>query len=130
MIDKNLLQFHPPSLKIESIISRTELLDRIKEDYNRGNYETSVTKAFKYLEENYILSNFETKSTFSVKENIYKDVYHDKSSAELKTLHIKMLGAMYWIKNLTESQNESSEATARVLAYVDLQLKLLDKQKN
>ncbi len=130
MADKKLLQFQSQPQKIDSIISRTDLLEKIREDYNLGNYETTITKAFKYLEESYISSSFELKDVITLSENFDEDLLDMKTSSEIKAIRVKKLGAMYWIKNMMDAQNSTKEATAQVLAYVDLQLKLLDQQKN
>ena len=130
MAEKKLLQYQPSTNKIESIISRTDLLEKIREDYNLGDYETTITKAFKYLEESYISSNFELKDTITLPENFDEDLLDVTTSSEIKAIRVKMLGAVHWIKNMMDVSNGSKEATAQVLAYVDLQLKLLDQQKN
>ncbi len=127
---KNLLEFQTKPQKLDSVISRADLLEKIKEDYNLGEYETSITKAFKYLEESYISLNFQTKNAISISNNFSTKLLDDKAFTELKSLHIKMLGAMHWIKNLTDAANESREAAAQILSYVDLQLKLLNEKEN
>ncbi len=130
MAENKLLQFQSNPSKIDTILSRTDLLEKIRDDYNIGNYETSITKAFKYLEESYISSNFNIKETVTLSDNFDEDLLDVKTSSEIKAIRVKMLGAMHWIKNMTEASNGSREAAAQVLAYVDLQLKLLDQQKN
>ena len=130
MAENKLLQFQSRSSKIDAIISRTDLLEKIREDYNLGNYETSITKAFKYLEESYISSNFDIKDTVTLSDNFDEDLLDIKTSSEIKAIRVKMLGAMHWINNMADASNGSREATAQVLAYVDLQLKLLDRLKN
>ncbi len=130
MPEKEFLQFQSHSQKIDSIISRTDLLEKIREDYNLGNYETTITKAFKYLEESYISTNFQLKDAITLSENFDEDLLDVKTSSEIKSIRVKMLGAVHWIKNMMDEYNGSREATAQVLAYVDLQLKLLNWQKN
>ena len=130
MEDKKLFRFQSHSPKIDSLISSTNLLEKIREDYNQGNYETTITKAFKYLEESYISSSFELKDVITLSENYDEKLLDVKTSSEVKAIRVKMLGAVHWIKNMMDAQNGTREATAQVLAYVDLQLKLLDQQRN
>lgn len=102
--------------RIEEVISNEMLRKVISSDYNLGNYETSITKAFEFLEES-IISNSPLKDPNE--ENL--DI---KTSEELKAVKFKLKGAMNWFRE-PESQNTSHNAAVQILSYVDLQLIML-----
>ncbi len=130
MPNNNFLQSSRQAQKIDNIISRPDLLEKIREDFNLGNYETTVSKAFKFLERSYISSALKSNEIFDSSNKEYLNLLDEKQTSELKTLNLKMLGAMYWIRNFNSAKDDSQYAAQHVLAYVDLQLKLINQQKN
>ena len=110
---------------MQDLISNETLLQAVKEDYLTGNYETSITKAFKYLEET-ILSGSSLKDP-------KPDDLDLRTAEELKAARFKMKGAMHWFKEPGNHhlQNYNPEDTAaKILAYVDLQINMLSVKEN
>ena len=107
--------------KIEEIISDELLRQRVAADYNLGNYESSISKAFEFLEESIISS--------SPLKNPDKNNLDLKTSEELRAVKFKLKGAMNWFKE-PDGQTNSHAAALQIITYVDLQLSMLKQNKN
>ena len=121
--------------RIEEIITRYDLRERVLEDYYEGNYEGAIMKAFDLIEEK-IKDKLKTPEGASVdgeKQEVFLNLpkpSNESIDTELKILRIKMFGAVMWFrdkKREVTSGVTDAEVAAQILGYANMHLKLIDE---
>jgi hypothetical protein len=121
--------------RIEEIITRYDLRERVLEDYYEGNYEGAIMKAFELIEEK-IKDKLKTTEGASVegeKQELFLNLpkpSNESIDTELKILRIKMFGAVMWFrdkKREVTSGVTDAEVAAQILGYANMHLKLIDE---
>lgn len=129
-----------PSIDIDQLLTRDDLRGKVRDDFNSGDYETAVFKAFRFLEETVRAKASEPPSSLGV---ALMSAAFSPSTGKLKHpgaavpqeqdgLHQLMRGAIAWFKNpsshRTVSRDDPQEA-AQVLAFANLLFDLVDQCK-
>ncbi len=120
--------------RIEEIITRYDLRDRVIEDYYEGNYESAILKAFDLIEQK-IKEKLKTPegTSASEKQELFLNLPKPSNEAidtELKILRIKMFGAVMWFRDKKREQTSGvtdGEVAAQILGYANMHLKLIDE---
>lgn len=127
-----------PSFEVYHYITRWDLRSEVMQDYLSGNYELSIEKAFKLLEER-VKENTIKKPLGLDSENVSNYYIADDGAVrycnfntqdELDSLNRIMKGTMLWFKdpstdNVITSNN--AEAAAQILVFANMHLNLIDK---
>jgi hypothetical protein len=113
---------------LDNLLKRDDLKEMVKKDFANGDYESSITKAFTYLERSIIYSGQKPGGNPDI--NFIAD---DKTNEELRAVKFKLKGAMNWFREPGAngySPVGRAEAAAQILAYIDLQLTMMEKLNN
>jgi hypothetical protein len=118
--------------RIEEVVTRFDLRERVLEDYYEGNYEGAIMKAFDLIEEK-IKEKLRTTEGTGASEEIFLNMpkpSNEQIDTELKILRIKMFGAVMWFRDkkrdITSGVNDA-EVAAQILGYANMHLKLIDE---
>ena len=122
---------------IEDILSRPDLLDRVRGDYYGGDYDSAIFKAFKMLEESVRAKSGERPDIIGV--NLMSAAFRAggrlnhpdvQVDPEREALHQLMRGAIGWFKNpgshRTVGYDDASHA-ARILAFANIIIDMVDQ---
>lgn len=127
-VENNYTKLASSTSDLDDLLKREDLRDKVKNDFLSGDYETSISKAFTYLEESIIYSGQKPNGKREI--NYIPD---DKTNEELRAVKFKLKGAMNWFREPGAngySPLGRAEAAAHILAYVDLQLTMMEKLNN
>jgi uncharacterized protein (TIGR02391 family) len=126
------------SLNIDEVVSRDELRSLVRDDYNAGDYETAIFKAFRHLEESVRKKTNQPPQVIGV--NLMTVAFranggllkHPEAQvdAEAEALHQLMRGAIGWFKNPSSHRTvgyDDEHQAAHVLGFANLLLDLLDE---
>lgn len=140
VVAESLDKMQLPSLNIDQLISRDDLRSLVRDDYNSGDYETAIFKAFRHLEESVRKKAGQPASAigmalmstvFKVSGGILK---HPEAAvdSEGEAIHLLMRGAIGWFKNPSSHRTvgyDDSHQASHVLGFANLLLDLLDECK-
>jgi uncharacterized protein (TIGR02391 family) len=134
----NLADMKLPSVDIEKVLSREDLLDRVRGDYYSGEYETAIIKAFKQVEEAVrakakqppgVTGHDLMVAAFAPGRRVLKSP-EAKTASEEQALFLLFDGANGWFRNppahRTVGYQDPYEA-AQILALANLLLDMVDK---
>jgi uncharacterized protein (TIGR02391 family) len=129
-----------PSINIEELLSRDDLLNKVRDDYISTDFESAVFKAFKLVEE--AVRRRSGQPTSLVGVNLMTAalkpgggvLHHPEAQveAEKEGLHQLFRGAIGWFKNPSSHRTvgySDPQHAAHVLAFANLLLDLLDQCK-
>ena len=127
-----------PFLNIDQMLSRDDLRSKVRDDFNSGDYEIAIFKAFRHLEESVrdraaqpassLGVNLMT-AAFKVSGGLLK---HPEAAVdpEAEALHQLMRGSIGWFKNPSSHRTvgySDEHRAAHVLGFANLLLDLLDE---
>lgn len=127
-----------PSIEIDNLLTRDDLRLRVRDDYQLGNYDTAIFKAFRLVEEKVrtkaglpasSIGADMMSSAFKPKGGILK---HPAAATEgeLEGFHVLMRGAIMWFKNPSSHRTvaySSPETVAQALGFANMLLDLIDE---
>jgi uncharacterized protein (TIGR02391 family) len=123
--------------RLDQVLTRSDLLALVREDFQAGKYETAVFNAFRSLEEAVrakakqpasIIGMALMSAAFSPKGGVLKHP-GAKVDAEADSLHQLMRGGIGWYKNPSSHRTvnySDPQHAVQVLAFANLLLNLLD----
>jgi uncharacterized protein (TIGR02391 family) len=129
-----------PSVNIEEVISRDDLLDLVRDDFINGQFEFAIMKAFKQVEVAVRAKAKQSASmvgqdlmaaAFSVGKGVLKHPDAQTTSEE-QALFFLFAGSNGWFRNPTHHRNcqyDSPHEAAQILALANLLLDMVDKCK-
>lgn len=131
-----------PSVDIDKLLTNDNLRERVRDDYISEDYETTVFKAFKLLEEK--VRSISGQEPEVIGASLMSRVFNPtnclishpdvETAAEKEGLHHLMRGAIMWFKNPTSHRTvgyHDPESVAHVLSFANLLLDLVDQcQRN
>lgn len=136
--EKDLADITFPSVDIEQVLSRDDLLDGVRDDYLNGKYDAAIRTAFLQLEEAVrakanqapaVVGHDLMVAAFGQNKGVLKHP-DAKTSGEEQALFFLFAGANGWFRNPTAHRtvgyNDPDEA-AQILALVNLLLNMVDK---
>jgi uncharacterized protein (TIGR02391 family) len=138
VVQQDLAEMRLPSIDIDQLLSRDDLRGLVRDDFNSGDYETAVFKAFRHLEESARAKAKEPASSLGV---TLMSAAFSPANGKLKHpgalvpqeqdgLHQLMRGAIGWFKNPSSHRTvprDDSQKAAHVLAFANMLLDLLDE---
>lgn len=137
-VEEKLACMQLPSKEIYQYVTRLDLREEVLNAYLDGDYEDSIYKAFKLLEErvkeNTIikpssLNNEEVSNYYISKDGNLKfsNFQHDEELASLRRI---MKGTMLWFKDPISNNTmgfNNAEAAAQILVFANMHLNLIDQ---
>ncbi|WP_439622328.1 TIGR02391 family protein [Gemmata sp.] len=140
VVERDLADMRLPSIDLDQLLSRDDLRGLTRDDFNSGDYETAVFKAFRHLEE-YV--RFKAKEPASSLGVALMSAAFSQSNGKLKHpaaavsteqegLHQLMRGAIAWFKNPSSHRTvrrDDAQQAAHVLAFANMLLDLVDECK-
>jgi uncharacterized protein (TIGR02391 family) len=138
VVQDDLANMELASIDIDQFLSRDDLRSRVRDDFNSGDYETAVFKAFRHLEESVRAKAGEPASSVGVS---LMSAAFSPATGKLKHpgaavtqeqdgLHQLMRGAVAWFKNPSSHRTvvrDDAQEAAHVLAFANLLLDLVDQ---
>jgi len=127
-----------PSVDIEKVLSRADLLNRVRGDYLNGEYDSAIMKAFKQVEEAVrakakqppgMVGHNLMAAALAPNGGVLKHP-EAKTPDEEKALFLLFAGANGWFRNPTAHRTvgyQDAHETAQILALANLLLDMLDK---
>lgn len=136
--EDRLLDLKLPSQEIEQYLTRQDLREFVLNDYLSGDYETTIYKAFRFLEERVMQMSFNppkgidptliSKSYISAEGELkYSSI---QTEEELRSLERMMRGTMLWFRDPANKSSvgvNNPDAAAQVLVFANLHLSIIDK---
>lgn len=138
VVEQDLDDMQLPSISIDNILTRTDLLEKVRDEYLTRDYETAIFKAFKLIEERVRAVSGQTPSVIgaALMSTAFNPTTGQLSHPDAQTdgervgFHHLMRGAIMWFKNpgshRTVGYNDPVEA-AQVLAFANLLLDMVDQ---
>lgn len=136
-VDQDLEHMHLPAVDIDTLLSRPDLLSRVRDDYLMSDYEGAIFKAFRLLEER--VRQRAMRPAASVGAALMTEAFRPGTGAlqhpgaatdgEAEGLHHLMRGAIMWFKNPVSHrtvEHDDAAAAAQVLAFANVLLDLVD----
>ncbi len=127
-----------PSVDIENVLSRADLLNRVRNDFLDGDYDSAIFKAFKQVEEAVrakakqapgVVGHNLMAAAFAPNGGVLKSP-EAKTLDEEKALFFLFAGASGWFRNPTAHRTvgyQDPHDAAQILALANLLLDMLDK---
>lgn len=138
VVTESLEKMRLPAIDIGQILSRDDLRALVRDDFNAGEYETAVFKAFRYLEESVRAKAAQPPAAIGV--NLMTAAFRPNGGvlkhpgaqvdSEAEALHHLMRGAIGWFKNPSSHRTVGYgdvRQAAQILAFANLLLELLDQ---
>lgn len=140
LVKRSIEDMQIPSVEIDKLLTREDLLDKVREDFLVENYEDAIFKASKLLEE-------AARDKANLSEGEYGKTLMNKAfrpnggilshpesrtPAEKEGLHNLMVGAILWFKNPRSHRtvpDNNPESVAQALSFLNLLLDLVDQCK-
>lgn len=127
-----------PSIDIDTLLTREDLRLRVRDDYQSGDYDTAIFKAFRLIEETVrkkaglpatAIGADLMSTAFKPKGGILK---HPAAATEgeLEGFHVLMRGAIMWFKNPSSHRTvaySSPGVVAQALGFANMLLDLIDE---
>jgi uncharacterized protein (TIGR02391 family) len=138
LAEKSINEMVIPSIDIDALLTRDDLRLRVRGDYQSGDYDTAIFKAFRLVEETVrtkaglpatAIGTDLMSAAFKPKGGILK---HPAAATEgeLEGFHVLMRGAIMWFKNPSSHRTvsySSPEAVAHALGFANMLLDLIDE---
>jgi uncharacterized protein (TIGR02391 family) len=138
LAEKSINEMAIPSIDIDALLAREDLRLRVRDDYQSGDYDTAIFKAFRLVEETVrikaglpatAIGTDLMSAAFKPKGGILK---HPAAATEgeLEGFHVLMRGAIMWFKNPSSHRTvaySSPEAVAQALGFANMLLDLVDE---
>jgi len=134
---KSIEQMRLLTIRIEDVLTRSDILNKVRGDYYGGDYDSAIFKAFRMLEEavrgktgepaNVIGVTLMTAAFRSGGRLSHPGVQVD---SEREALHQLMRGAIGWFKNPGSHRTvgyDDSRHTAQILAFANVLLDMVDQ---
>lgn len=127
-----------PSVDIEKVLSRADLLNRVRGDYIGGDYDSAIFKAFKQVEEAVrakakqapgVVGHNLMAAAFAPNGGVLKSP-EAQTPDEERALFFLFAGASGWFRNPTAHRTvgyQDPHEAAQILALANLLLDMLDK---
>jgi uncharacterized protein (TIGR02391 family) len=127
-----------PSVDIEKVLSRADLLNRVRGDYVNGEYDSAILKAFKQVEEAVRAKAKQAASVtghdlmvaaFAPNKGVLKNP-EAKTASEEQALFFLFAGANGWFRNPTAHRTvgyQDAHEAAQILALANLLLDMVDR---
>jgi uncharacterized protein (TIGR02391 family) len=127
-----------PSVDIEKILSRADLLNRVRGDYLNGEYDSAILKAYKQVEEAVRAKAKQPPSVtghdlmvaaFAPNKGVLKSP-EAKTASEVQALYLLFDGANGWFRNPTAHRTvgyQDAHEAAQILALANLLLDMVDR---
>jgi len=138
VVEQSLKDMKLPSVDIDQLLTRDDLLERVRDDYLAQDYETAIFNALKLLEEAVrskaklspqVFGAALMSKAFSPSGGLLKHP-DAQTPGEPEGFHHLMRGAIMWFKNpsshRTVGYDDAAEA-AQVLAFANLLLDMVDQ---
>jgi uncharacterized protein (TIGR02391 family) len=136
--EQDLADMKVPSVDIEKVLSRADLLNRVRGDYLNSEYDSAILKAFKQVEEAVRAKAKQPASVtghdlmvaaFAPNKGVLKTP-EAKTASEEQALFFLFDGANGWFRNPTAHRTvgyQDPHEAAQILALANLLLDMLDK---
>jgi uncharacterized protein (TIGR02391 family) len=138
LAEKSINEMVIPSIDIDALLTREDLRLRVRDDYQSGDYDTAIFKAFRLVEETVRtkaglpatdIGTDPTSAAVKPKGGILK---HPAAATEgeLEGFHVLMRGSIMWFKNPSSHRTvvySSPEAVAQALGFANMLLDLIDE---
>ena len=136
--EQELADMKLPSVDIEKVLSRADLLNRVRNDYLNGEYDSAILKAFKQVEEAVrakakqppsVTGQDLMSAAFSPNKGVLKNP-EAKTSSEEQALFFLFAGANGWFRNPTAHRTvgyQDAHEAAQILALANLLLDMIDR---
>lgn len=138
VVEQSIDQMKLPSIDIDRVLSREDLREKIRDDFLVADYDSTIFKAFKLLEEHVrakanqppdsIGAELMSKA-FKPNGGLLKHP-NAKTDAEEEALHLLMRSSIMWFKNPSSHRTvgyNDEHQTAHVLSFANLLLDLVDE---
>ena len=138
IVEQDLADIKLPSVDIEKILSRDDLLNRVRGDFLDGEYDSAIMKAFKQVEEairakakqqpNVVGHNLMA-AAFSPPNRVLTHP-EAKTADEERALFFLFAGANGWFRNPTAHRTvgyQDAHEAAQILALANLLLDMVDR---
>jgi uncharacterized protein (TIGR02391 family) len=134
---KSIDQMKLITINIEDLLSRPDLLNKVRADYESGDYDSAIFKAFKMLEESVREKSKEPANVLGV--NLMSAAFRDGGKLshpeiqvipEREALHQLMRGAIGWFKNPGSHRTVGHDdplRTAQILGFANALLDMVDQ---
>lgn len=137
-VEQSIERMKLSSIDIDQILSRSELKEKVHDDFLVGDYEIAIFKSFRLLEE-----SVRTKAGLppdSVGADLMSKAFKPsggllkhpdaKTTAEEEALHLLMRGSIMWFKNPSSHRTvgySDEQQAAHILGFANLLLDLVDE---
>jgi uncharacterized protein (TIGR02391 family) len=136
--EQDLADMELPSVDIEKVLSRADLLNRVRGDYINGEYDSAILKAFKQVEEAVRAKAKQAPSVtghdlmvaaFAPNKGVLKNP-EAKTASEEQAVFFLFAGANGWFRNPTAHRTvgyQDAHEAAQILALANLLLDMVDR---
>jgi uncharacterized protein (TIGR02391 family) len=127
-----------PSVDIEKVCPRVDLLDRIRDEYLNGEYEVAVLKAFRQVEE--AIRRKANQAEAVTGQDLMTAAFHPskgvlkspeaKTTSEEQAFYFLFSGSIGWFRNPTAHRTvgyQDPQEAAQILSFANLLLDMIDK---
>lgn len=123
-----------PSVDINDVITRTDLLKRVQEDYINGKYSDTITKTFELIKKNIknktgsSSNDWETiiSSAFNPNNGLLEHENAQKKS-EKENLYLMINGAIKWFGDSHFNLDNDPKKVIKIIAFGELILDIIDE---
>jgi uncharacterized protein (TIGR02391 family) len=138
LLEKTINEMVIPTIEIDKLLTRDDLKLRVRDDYQSGDYDTAIFKAFKLVEE--VVRTKASLPATAIGADLMSTAFKPKggilkhpaaaTEGELEGFHVLMRGAIMWFKNPSSHRTvaySNPETVAQALGFANMLLDLIDE---